>query len=69
MDSTNKKINSHTTITTDPILVFYQYTCPHCNMENTRSKSQKKKIVLCSNTQCRRTIILDNIDLVDEKVA
>ena len=51
-----KKANAFST----PYLLFFQFTCPHCNEQNVMSKSQKHQYLLCSNSVCRKVIILEN---------
>lgn len=45
----------------DSILLFYEYVCPHCNTLNTTAKAYKQPVVLCSNTACRKVIVIENI--------
>jgi hypothetical protein len=44
----------------DKILLFYSFKCPYCNEVNVSSKEYKKEVVLCSNSGCRRIVIIDN---------
>jgi transcription elongation factor Elf1 len=53
-------------VETESILLFYQFTCPYCSVQNILSKTQKQKVVLCSQSGCRKIIILDNIEIIDE---
>jgi hypothetical protein len=43
-----------------PYLLFFQFTCPHCQEHNVIGKSQKQEYLLCSNSVCRKVIILEN---------
>lgn len=62
-------LSKHATVETDPILLFYQFSCPHCNCQNVQSKTQKQKVILCSASDCRRIVILDNIEDIDKEAA
>ncbi|MBT4793466.1 MAG: hypothetical protein HON90_17975 [Halobacteriovoraceae bacterium] len=42
------------------MLLFYQFHCPHCHKLNVYSKEYKQEVVLCSNTGCKKMIIIDN---------
>jgi transcription elongation factor Elf1 len=44
----------------DRILLFYSFECPYCEVVNVSSKEFKKEVVLCSNSGCKRIIVIDN---------
>jgi hypothetical protein len=65
--NTNKKnLCLHAQVETESILLFYQFTCPYCLVQNVLSKEQKQKVILCSQSGCRKIIILDNIEIINE---
>ena len=41
-------------------LVYYQMVCPHCTFENVIAKGFMHEMMLCSNTKCRRVIVVEN---------
>lgn len=49
---------------TNPLLLFYEFNCPHCESLNVISKDFKRQISRCSNSSCRRIIIITNIDQI-----
>ncbi len=49
-----------TIVKSDSKLLFYEFNCPHCNEVNVFAKSYKQEMVLCSNSACRKMIIIDN---------
>ncbi len=42
------------------MLLFYSFYCPHCDEINVYAKDFKKEVVLCSNTGCKKMIIINN---------
>ncbi len=42
------------------MLLFYEFPCPHCKTMNVYAKNYKKEVVLCSNSGCKKMIIIDN---------
>ena len=57
----NIKESNRTVAHSDKILLFYQFECPHCENLNISSKDYKQEVVLCSNTACRKVIVIENI--------
>ncbi|MAZ48233.1 MAG: hypothetical protein CME65_06700 [Halobacteriovoraceae bacterium] len=49
---------------TSPLLLFYEFNCPHCSGLNVVSKDFKREVSRCSNSSCRRIIIITNIDQI-----
>ncbi len=41
-------------------LLFFQFQCPHCNHLNVMGKTNVQEYLICSNSTCRRVIILEN---------
>lgn len=42
------------------MLLFFQFRCPHCETINVFSKENRKEVVLCSKSGCRKMIIIKN---------
>ena len=45
---------------TSPMLLYYEFNCPHCGVINVISKTHKTQVVLCSDKGCHKMIIIDN---------
>lgn len=45
---------------TDKHLLFFQFECPHCKCFNVTGKTNVQEYLICSNSSCKRIIILEN---------
>lgn len=59
-NKTNLEEKMKTKASSGKMLLFYQFECPHCKTMNVCSKDYKMEISLCSNTGCRKIIIIEN---------
>lgn len=53
-------LSMRTKASSSKMLLFYQFLCPHCNTINVCAKNYKKEVVLCSESGCKKMIIIDN---------
>jgi transcription elongation factor Elf1 len=48
------------TAITNKHLLFFQFECPHCHQLNVMGKTNVQEHLICSNSSCKRIIILEN---------
>lgn len=62
--SKNKEFNLEESLSVNAssssILLYYTFSCPHCHNLNVNAKAFKSKVVLCSESGCRKMIIIKN---------
>lgn len=49
----------------NPILLFYQFRCPHCGVLNVTAKDYKSRVTRCSHGGCRKIIVIKNFDEIN----
>jgi transcription elongation factor Elf1 len=55
---TLKKMKNPVLVKSDPRFLFLTFECPHCGKVNVLNKKHSNKEVICSNSGCRRVIVL-----------
>jgi transcription elongation factor Elf1 len=60
LNNSELDLSMRTIAKSSQMLLFYQFSCPHCGTVNVYAKNYKKEIVLCSETGCKKMIIIDN---------